>query len=96
MKKNQELIAEYKQQENDRELLVKQLVMQKKENKKLKEEIEANEKILQKAKYEDDQEVDGFEDQSQMNRNPSKLMESRLNNNFDEKRTLLMSRGTTN
>lgn len=32
LKKNQELRNEYKAQENDRELLVKQLVMQKKEN----------------------------------------------------------------
>ena len=32
--------------------------MQKKENKKLKDEIESNDKVIQKAKYEDDQEVD--------------------------------------
>ena len=46
MKKNQELKSEYKAQENDRELLVKQLVMQKKENAKIREEIEFYERII--------------------------------------------------
>ena len=46
MKKNQELKGEYKAQENDRELLVKQLVMQKKENAKIREEIEFYERII--------------------------------------------------
>lgn len=39
MKKNSELKKEYQNQENDRELLLKQLVMLKKENGKIKEEI---------------------------------------------------------
>jgi hypothetical protein len=38
-KKNRELKTEYKAQVNDRELLVKQLVLQKKENEKSLEEI---------------------------------------------------------
>jgi len=38
-KKNTELKAEFRAQENDRELLVKQLVLQKKENEKMKDEI---------------------------------------------------------
>ena len=46
MKKNQELKGEYKAQENDRELLVMQLVMQKKENAKIREEIEFYERII--------------------------------------------------
>ncbi len=47
MKKNQELKSEYKAQENDRELLVKQLVMQKKENAKIREEIEFYERVIE-------------------------------------------------
>lgn len=47
MKKNQELRNEYKAQENDRELLVKQLVMQKKENQKAKEDIDFYERLIQ-------------------------------------------------
>lgn len=35
MKKNKELKGEFQAQENDREILVKQLVMQKKENQKI-------------------------------------------------------------
>lgn len=58
MKKNQELKSEYKAQENDRELLVKQLVMQKKENAKIKEEIEFYEKIIEEKEEEEDLDVD--------------------------------------
>jgi hypothetical protein len=59
MKKNQELKGEYRAQENDRELLVKQLVMQKKENAKIREEIEFYERIIQeKGNEDDDEEVD--------------------------------------
>ncbi len=47
MKKNQELKSEYKAQENDRELLVKQLVMQKKENAKIREEVEFYERVIE-------------------------------------------------
>lgn len=46
LKKNQELRNEYRAQENDRELLVKQLVMQKKENQKAKDEIEFFERLI--------------------------------------------------
>ncbi|CDW74794.1 UNKNOWN [Stylonychia lemnae] len=57
MKKNQELKHEYKTQEDDRELLVKQLVMQKKENAKIREEIEFYERIIEeKAEDVDDEE----------------------------------------
>jgi hypothetical protein len=45
-KKNEELKSQYKAQENDRELLVKQLVLQKKENKKIIECIKANKAFL--------------------------------------------------
>ncbi len=40
LKNNQELRNEYKKQETDREMLVKQLVMHKKENAKIRESIE--------------------------------------------------------
>lgn len=56
MKKNQELKGEYRAQENDRELLVKQLVMQKKENAKVREEIEFYDRIIQEKGAEDDEE----------------------------------------
>lgn len=58
MKKNQELKSEYKAQENDRELLVKQLVMQKKENAKVREEIEFYERIIQEKEDGEEDEVD--------------------------------------
>ena len=58
MKKNQELKTEYKAQENDRELLVKQLVMQKKENAKIREEIEFYERIIQEKEDGDGEDVD--------------------------------------
>lgn len=47
IKKNAELKQEYKTQENDRELLVRQLVMQKKENEKYKGEISEFDQIIQ-------------------------------------------------
>lgn len=47
MKKNSELKSEYKAQENDREILVKQLVMQKKENAKIQEEIELYTRVIE-------------------------------------------------
>ena len=45
-KKNRELKSEYKAQVNDRELLVKQLVLQKKENEKSQDEIEEMERKI--------------------------------------------------
>lgn len=54
LKKNQELKGEYRAQENDRELLVKQLVMQKKENAKVREEVEYYQKIIEER--DDDEE----------------------------------------
>lgn len=47
MSKNQDLRNKYKAQENDRELLLKQLVMLKKENAKIKEEIDYNNAVLE-------------------------------------------------
>jgi hypothetical protein len=47
LKKNQELRNEYKAQENDRELLVRQLVQHKKENGKIKEQIELYQRLTQ-------------------------------------------------
>jgi len=57
------LKGEYKTQENDRDLLVKQLVMQKKENAKLKEEIEFYERAIEE-KDEEEIDVDRIETQS--------------------------------
>lgn len=57
LKKNAELRQEYKAQENDRELLVRQLVMQKKENKKYKDEIEEFKKYINEKK-EDEEQID--------------------------------------
>jgi hypothetical protein len=54
MKKNKELKQEYKAQENDREVLVKQLVMQKKENTKINEEIQFYTKVIEEKKGGDD------------------------------------------
>lgn len=53
MKKNNELKKEYQNQENDRELLLKQLVMLKKENGKIREEIDYYNKIIEEKKEED-------------------------------------------
>ena len=57
MKKNSELKKEYQSQENDRELLLKQLVMLKKENGKIKEEIDYYNKIIEEKKEDVDEEV---------------------------------------
>jgi len=46
IKRNTELKQQFKAQENDRELLVRNLVMQKKENQKYKDEIEDFKKII--------------------------------------------------
>jgi hypothetical protein len=48
------LRSEYKAQENDRELLVKQLVMQKKENAKVKEEIDFYERIIEEREEDEE------------------------------------------
>lgn len=53
MKKNSELKKEYQNQENDRELLLKQLVMLKKENGKIKEEIDYYGMIIEEKKEND-------------------------------------------
>jgi chromosome segregation ATPase len=50
MKKNSELKKDYQNQENDRELLLKQLVMLKKENGKIKEEIDYYGMIIEEKK----------------------------------------------
>lgn len=55
-KKNEELKSQYKAQENDRELLVKQLVLQKKENEKINEGIKANKAFLLKDENDRDEE----------------------------------------
>jgi DNA repair exonuclease SbcCD ATPase subunit len=66
LKKNQELRNEYKAQENDRELLVRQLVQHKKENGKIKEQIELYQRLTQQRQDEEGIEepldVDGFEE----------------------------------
>ena len=46
LRKNQELRTEYRKQENDREMLVKQLVMQKKDNAKVREQIEVYQRLI--------------------------------------------------
>ena len=65
LQKNQELRSEFRAQENDRELLVKQLVMQKKENAKVKEDIQLYTR-LKAQKVEDNgeqlEDIDNFED----------------------------------
>ena len=45
-KKNSSLRTKFEKQETDREYLVKQLVLQKKENEKLKQEVANNKKTL--------------------------------------------------
>lgn len=55
IKKNAELKHEFKAQENNRELLVRQLVMQKKENEKYKEEAAEFRKIIRKNKETEEQ-----------------------------------------
>ena len=55
-KKNEELKSQYKAQENDRELLVKQLVLQKKENLKIIEDIKTKKAFLEKAENDRDEE----------------------------------------
>lgn len=57
IKRNAELKADFKAQENDRELLVRQLVMQKKENAKLKDEMAEFKKII-KDKQQDEEQID--------------------------------------
>ena len=65
LQKNQELRSEFRAQENDRELLVKQLVMQKKENAKVKEDIQLYTRLIAQ-KVEDNgeqlEDIDNFED----------------------------------
>lgn len=57
-KKNRELKSEYKAQVNDRELLVKQLVLQKKENEKTVDEIREMEMKIEQAGEEDGEMLD--------------------------------------
>ena len=84
IKKNTELKQQYKTQENDRELLVRQLVMQKKENQKYKEEIDDFKNIIEE-KQQDEEQIDplqfGKEDHFDVRNMPpqSKLMQTRLN-----------------
>lgn len=54
MDKNRELKAEFQAQENDRELLLKQLVLLKKENAKVQEEIDYYNKIIEENEPEEE------------------------------------------
>lgn len=56
-KENRELKSEYKAQVNDRELLVKNLVLKKKENEKVREEIAEMENTIEAHKREEESEV---------------------------------------
>lgn len=86
IKKNAELKQEFKSQENDRELLVRQLVMQKKENQKYKQEIEEFKNFIN-DRNQDEEQIDinklVNEADSKMPPIQSKLMQSRLNNQTD-------------
>ena len=86
LRKNQELRTEYRKQENDREMLVKQLVMQKKENAKVREQIEVYQRLIDQKKEEEgvdeNIEIDGFDDEQ----NQDKAMA--------KKRSLLNTRGS--
>ncbi len=53
MEKNKELQNDYKAQENDRELLLRQLVNLKKENAKVSEEIDNYDRIIEKDEPEE-------------------------------------------
>lgn len=83
LKKNQELRNEYRAQENDRELLVKQLVMQKKENQKAREDIEFYERIIAQKQEEDGVEeqldIDGMDDEKPMTATNGQRKRSQLN-----------------
>lgn len=77
IKKNMELRQEFKAQENERELLVRQLVMQKKENLKYKDEIEEFQEFLAE-KNKDEEQIDldqmGYDDPNKNLPPQSKLM----------------------
>ena len=72
-----ELRQEFKAQENERELLVRQLVMQKKENQKYKDEIEEFQEFLA-DKNKDEEQIDldqmGYDDPNKNLPPQSKLM----------------------
>ncbi|CAI2368013.1 unnamed protein product [Moneuplotes crassus] len=80
VKKNSELKKQYQHQENDRELLLKQLVMLKKENSQMKQEINYYGKITEEKKAEEDEQID-------LENSPEKSMSK------SDARTLLSSRG---
>lgn len=86
IKKNGELRQEFKSQENDRELLVRQLVMQKKENQKYKQEIDEFKRFINSNENKEEQ-IDlqklGNDNDTKMPPIQSKLMQSRLNNQTD-------------
>lgn len=54
MKKNSELKIQYLSQENDRDLLLKQLIFQKKENQKLRKDVEEKKKQAEDMKAMDE------------------------------------------
>lgn len=64
MEKNRELKAEYKAQENDRELLLKQLVLLKKENAKIEEEIDYY-KVIEKNEPDEETKIEEEEEDVQ-------------------------------
>ncbi|CAI2367547.1 unnamed protein product [Moneuplotes crassus] len=90
MKKNSELRKEYQNQENDRELLLKQLVMLKKENGKIKEEIDYYDKIIEEKKEDDGEQID-------LDRSPSKSsMSKKKGKNLMNSRKKNSKRNITN
>ena len=90
VKKNSELKKEYRNQENDRELLLKQLVMLKKENGKVKEEVDYYNRIVEEKKEEmnPDERFDASPAESRQSplkkTNNRTLLNSRKSNRKDE------------
>ena len=82
IKKNAELKQEYKAQENDRELLVRQLVMQKKENTKYKDDISEFKQTINEKKMDEEQiDINKYANENKdVNMPPiqSKLMQTRI------------------
>eukprot|EP00347_Sterkiella_histriomuscorum_P016962 403351189 len=100
MKKNQELKGEYRTQENDRELLVKQLVMQKKENAKIREEIEFYDRIIEEKRDEQGEDEE-FDVETASNAYNNNNMQSKMSGKRDmsainnkNQRSQLNTRGT--
>jgi len=89
MKKYMDLKAQYSTQENDREILLREVILKKKKNAILKSQIDQYEKVLEDVSKEKEAQVNGLEDLEEKNDDEEDYYDTQ--NDFHKRRTQMSS-----